>query len=81
MFVRKPSETLTGDPAAAWAVELAVVPDDEGEDEEDDEQPASIKAAPIIAAAQTRRIEKSPKEVFSIGLLGKTDKLYINSTM
>jgi hypothetical protein len=57
MLLRKPSLTVTGEPAAAFAV--AVEPEDEDEgvdDEEDEEQPASNRAAPIIAALVTRRI-------------------------
>jgi hypothetical protein len=58
MLVRKPSVTVTGasppDPAElelelAELAELAEVDDEE-------EQPASRRAAPIIAAAMTRRI-------------------------
>jgi hypothetical protein len=57
MLLRKPSLTVTGEPAAA-AVEVAVEPDDEDVDEEEDEeQPAaSNRAAPTIAALVTRRI-------------------------
>jgi hypothetical protein len=56
MFSRKPSRTVTG-----AASELALLPPeadelDDVEDEDEDEQPASSSAAPIIAAAVTRRI-------------------------
>jgi hypothetical protein len=58
MFSRKPSRTVTG-----AASELAVLPAEadepdavEDEDEDEDEQPARSSAAPIIAAAVTRRM-------------------------
>jgi hypothetical protein len=57
MFVRKPSETVTGEAAAALALE--VVPLELAVLDADDEQPASSKAAPTIAAAVTRRIPLS----------------------
>jgi hypothetical protein len=51
MLLRKPSLTVTGELPAAFA--LLVEPDVEDEDEE---QPARSRAAPIIAAVVTRRI-------------------------
>jgi len=52
MLVRKPSLTVTGVPPpdpVEFELELAELDDEE-------EQPASRRAAPIIAAAVTRRI-------------------------
>jgi hypothetical protein len=51
MLLRKPSLTVTGELPPAF--ELAVEPVD-GDD--DEEQPASSRAAPIIAAVVPRRI-------------------------
>jgi hypothetical protein len=57
MFVWKPSETVTGVAAAALALE--VVPLELAVLDADEEQPASSKAAPTIAAAATNRITLS----------------------
>ena len=53
MLLRRPSLTVTG--ALAPVLEFVVELDDEDVDE-DEEQPASSRAAPIIAAVVTRRI-------------------------
>jgi hypothetical protein len=53
MLLSRPSLTVTGELPAAFA--LAVEPED-GDEVEDEEQPASSRAAPIIAAVVTRRI-------------------------
>jgi hypothetical protein len=57
MFVWKPSETVTG--AAAAALALEVVPLELAVPDADEEQPASSRAAPAIAAPVTRRIPLS----------------------
>ena len=62
MLLRKPSLTVTGEPAAAFAV--AVEPADEPEEDAAEEQPASNRAAPIIAAVVTRRIQHPISIVF-----------------
>jgi len=54
MLVRKPSVTVTG-ALAADPPELELEPE-LAELEDEEEQPASRRAAPIIAAAVTRRI-------------------------
>ena len=53
MLLRRPSLTVTG--ALAPVLEFAVELEDE-DGEEDEEQPARSRAAPIVAAAVTRRI-------------------------
>jgi len=56
MLVRKPSATVTGAPPpdpAELEVELEL---ELAELDDEEEQPASRRAAPIIAAAVTRRI-------------------------
>jgi hypothetical protein len=55
MLVRKPSVTVTGAPPpdpAEPELELAEL----AEVDDEEEQPASRRAAPIVAAAVTRRI-------------------------
>ena len=71
MLVRNPSVTGTGDPppVPAPASVAALVDEDE-----EVEQPASRTAAPIIAAAVTRRIYYLISTVF-IGIT--VDSLYI----
>jgi hypothetical protein len=55
MLVRKPSDTVTGAPPPDPPdVELEPEPAELADEEE---QPASRRAAPIIAAAVTRRIQ------------------------
>jgi hypothetical protein len=57
MLVRKPSLTVTGAPPPELEpeLELAVLAE-LAEVDDEEEQPASSRAAPIIAAAVTRRI-------------------------